>query len=288
MKNYSLTIDKLVEFQSIVQRCFPNSDVIIAGGCLRDILHEKEVSDIDVFIQLGDGESEVDWLQDSVFYQYDSGIKALAARLYSTHKEKLTPQGKAVYDGNSCFRIVDLPEGFRMYPVQLIFRDEDPKEMINSFDFGLCQVWLDRGKLRMSSDYWRDHERQTFHYRPESKAAGRVTSAERIRKLQAKYPGWNFRGVEKIMREEVQVTFPLGPVVKRETPPPPAKKRAEEPLKPGFSRGPDGLIYDPAKNPPDFKRLADAKKIEVKVDVIVELTPKEIADQAVSLPRPRA
>ena len=178
----TISIEKLNEFQRVIQKFFPEKKVIIAGGAPRDILHGKKVKDIVVFIE-------------SKLFPKFSIIEAIGDML---HTEPTFTEDNTAY--NKAFEVVNYDRGPCMLPVQLIFPRRDPVQDIKeTFDYGLCQVWLDGGrKIHTTPAYWRDHNSKTFHFLLEG---GGSASSDHTERLQAKYPEWRFQGHWELSRE---------------------------------------------------------------------------------------
>lgn len=219
--NPSLSIEHLQSLCRLVQTCFPQANVAIAGGATRDLLHGVPVKDIDVFIKLDDGVQWTDgygipWVDivtNKMLYQrwYD-GCDNLAGKLHSEWKGDWHNQdddsivdnlANAKNYGYGAFSLVDLPQGFRMYPVQLVFIDQLPEVNIrNHFDWGLSQVWVTPNQLRWTPAYFRDRERDTLTYLPSREPnPQRIESSwHRLQRLKTKYPGRKIVGEGRLER----------------------------------------------------------------------------------------
>lgn len=174
-----LTIPKLQAFALEVRKAFPESGAIVAGGAVRDLLHDRPVKDIDVFLRL-----DIGTFSPGLARFERAGWPAAAA-------------GWPAYP-DSIFT-VDIPAGVHMTPAQLVFVPVDPEWFVeNVFDFGLSQAWVTPGRLRMTSAYWADHFSRSITYlrsRGDDIPAPelRASSARRAERLREKYAGWRFR-----------------------------------------------------------------------------------------------
>lgn len=207
----SVSISHLQEIAQLVHRCFPTSSAAVAGGCLRDLMHGKPVSDIDVFISLGDeGQDPGDWIEeDSLFNEYKNGMRKLAESLYSTKKRvERKCEGGSDYSSSFIREVWEFPEGFRMYPLQLVFSSESPVDTVrDDFDFGICQAWTSGGRVQTTPAYKSDDAHRKFELMNQD--TGRPTTWERLQKLRAKYPGWRFVGTVGIKEPlKLEVTAP--------------------------------------------------------------------------------
>lgn len=219
--NPSLSIEHLQDLCRLVQKCFPQAHVAIAGGATRDLLHNVPVKDIDVFIQMDSGLTWRDGYgvechdivsNGELYGRWYTGCEELAAALHSewngtwhdTEDDSLIDNlGNAKGYGYGAFSLVDFPPGFRMYPVQLVFIDQHPEENIrNHFDWGLSQVWVTPNQLRWTSAYYRDRDLNTLTYLPSVEPnPQRVRSSwDRLERLKLKYPKRKLVGVGRLER----------------------------------------------------------------------------------------
>ncbi len=225
----TLSIPKLQDFCGVLAKCFPRADIAIAGGAVRDILHNKPVKDIDCFIYLDPVKAQsrpldeliTTWHCDEELYmQWYDGCSELATKLYCEWQGKWHPEHRSLGLRNDrgysygAFSLVDFPKGPHMHPVQLVFINEHPFDNVkNHFDFGLSQCWVTQAGLGMTSAYWADRERHRITYlrsKVEPNEQRRKSSKERAVRLQAKYPGWTFDRLWQLDWEELklEVTFP--------------------------------------------------------------------------------
>lgn len=203
----TISIPKLQEFCGVLARCFPKAEIAIAGGAVRDLLHNKPVKDIDCFIYLDPVKAQsrpldeliTTWHDDEDLYaMWFDGCEALGTHLYCSYEMDGDPMDLFNGKGYSyaAFSLVDYPKGPHMHPVQLIFINEPPLDNVRDhFDFGLSQCWVTQAGLGMTPAYWRDVELHRITYlrsRVEPNEQRRKSSKERAERLKAKYPGWKF------------------------------------------------------------------------------------------------
>lgn len=185
----NLTIPKLQALCGTVARCFPEGIVRIAGGALRDLLHDKPVKDIDVFICLQNTEGDGGWYDGC----HELG-QILHCEFQTSGTDCLDLRNSEGYSYGA-FRLVDYPTGLHWHPVQLVFIEEHPVDNVkNHFDFGLSQVWCSENTLRMTPAYWFDHynHRITYLQSTEPNEQRRLSSKQRAERLKLKYQGWKF------------------------------------------------------------------------------------------------
>lgn len=142
----------------------------IAGGYVRDLILERPISDIDVYVKNGKGVS-TKHLPDSNFYQ-----------------KKLT---------TSAYRLKFIEEIWenRAVPVQIMLINKPPKEVVeNDFDYGICQAMIDWANGVRVSEYFKiDRNRKCLTMLPREEHSPfqlYKTMWERRNKLQIKYPGF--------------------------------------------------------------------------------------------------
>lgn len=212
MKRFSL--QQLQALCGMVNDSFPHAHVVIAGGALRDTLHEKPVKDLDVFIRL-----DIDSDDERLYQEWYDGCTKLACKLGNGYSDittwvgsnnwpprpiegsgSLDPDLKGSRNNKGysygAFSLVDFTPGYYNTPVQLVFIAEDPvKNVRDHFDFGLSQVYCTRNTLRMFPPYWKDKDLKRITYTPSVEPNDQriMSSMLRLRRLQEKYAGWSFQ-----------------------------------------------------------------------------------------------
>lgn len=187
----NLSIAKLQVLAGEIQRFFPTSHIAIAGGCVRDLLSNREVKDIDVFIQLGSTD------ESERANEHYNGCDLLGKWLHCNpvYEGDLLDLTNSKGYSYGAFALVDYPTGWRGHPVQLVFIDEHPVDNVTRhFDFGLSQCWVTPNQLRMTKAYWFDYFNQRITYLPSAapNEQRRLSSKHRAERLKAKYKGWRF------------------------------------------------------------------------------------------------
>lgn len=178
----AVTIPQLQQFLALVQRCFPDTPSIIAGGAVRDTLNGRPVKDIDVFLH-----SSPDDL---------TGCQKLADALYDRDFAGWGENAAADYPENdNTFSVVTLTKGIGSSPCQLIFLNRDPVENVKQhFDFDISKCWVTRYKVWATPDCRAAMVNKRVSYCPGLKAnkEQRGSSRERLARLKLKYPSWYF------------------------------------------------------------------------------------------------
>lgn len=165
-----------IETLKDIQFIFPTA--VIAGGCLRDFLYDKEVKDIDIFIQTEDAAPSVRGLELAL------GVELRP--LSQTTETEEYQQFAAETDRN----LIEI-YSFVRYGIehQIIFLKPDP-EMVNKFDLSFCQITTDGKEVFMSELYF-----ATVNTREVTLGKGRELNARiigRIIRFSKKYPELTF------------------------------------------------------------------------------------------------
>lgn len=190
----NLSIRKLQDLCGVISSIFKGCEVVVAGGALRDLLHDRQVKDIDVFIQ-GEFDPFEDEADEMEWHCKKLGTKLHCDPVFEWEHHNGGESGST----HSCFSLVDYPMGLHWHPVQLIFIEDSPRENVKRhFDFGLSRVWCSATQLRMEPEYWKDHYRQCISYTPSDEPTPErmLSSARRLQRLKLKYPNWRFEAFE--------------------------------------------------------------------------------------------
>ena len=213
--DHSIIPQEWKKFLATVQQFFPSA--IIAGGALRDLITEKPIKDVDIFIHDPELQSDIrdsgllekladalgimligeDEKTDRDFIRIDNDFKAIKAGF----AEEVIQAGgiDSEYLDSDCDRSVY--EAFMNYIVtikynsvlyQLILIETEPKSYVyNDFDFGICKVFFDGNKLTPTEEFWYDLEHRQITF------AGKFSVGQAIHTLFThreniikKYPGW--------------------------------------------------------------------------------------------------
>jgi hypothetical protein len=213
--DHSIIPQEWKKFLATVQTFFP--DAIIAGGALRDLIAEKPVKDVDIFIS--DLDMNADILNDGLLDKLATalGIKVLSKgdkpdRDYVMIDEDFKALKNEAFDGKVAQAITSseyvdsdsvrsVYESFINYIVtvkynsvlyQLIFVEAPTKQYVyNDFDFGLCKIFFDGNKLTITEEFWYDLENKQITF------AGKFSVGQAMHTLFVhreniikKFPGW--------------------------------------------------------------------------------------------------
>jgi len=203
------------KFLSTVQTLFP--DAVIAGGALRDLIVEKQVKDVDIFVSdmdmnvniiengqlqklaetLGIVYLNEDEESDRDFVRVDNDFKQVKTDIFDRNV-KAAIKSSEYMDGDDQRSIY---ESFINYIVtvkynsvlyQLIFIEAPTKQYVyNDFDFGICKIFFDGNKLTVTEEFWYDLENKQITF------AGKFSTGQAIHTLFVhrenmvkKFPGW--------------------------------------------------------------------------------------------------
>lgn len=127
---------------SELQQDFP--EAVIAGGCLRDLIHGVDIKDVDIFIPNAD---KVQADLDDYKLQHSTQIIRQVKRAYDDWDE-------------------DVEEVFTLkigsLTVDVIGVSVEPDQIISRFDFGLCQIQYDGIDVYYTKEFEKDYLTKTF------------------------------------------------------------------------------------------------------------------------------
>lgn len=157
-----------------IQRVAPVS--IIAGGALRDLIHEVEPKDIDIFVSAGEDTIEnrlleIEW--------------ALNTHGYERHRAHVM----GYISGGEVTKSVEFrgPEG--MIPVNVIVTPAPRLDLdwIERFDFTVCQIAFDGERVFSTHACDADHRAKVFRFTREDDME---RSQMRVERIMQRYPDW--------------------------------------------------------------------------------------------------
>jgi hypothetical protein len=181
---------------------------VIAGGAIRDMYHERMVSDVDIYIHhpayIGKpATSEIPLhhpMNSSMWLDYWSDV--LKLRPSATRSQILRDNVKmhfSQYDDpgkpdeeQDIVAVWNVFKGFNLY--QIIFTAIEPIEYINNqFDFGICKAYCDGSKVHYTGDFMRDSRNKTITFVGKGMSVARIKRCmtEHLPRIQEKYPGYN-------------------------------------------------------------------------------------------------
>lgn len=211
--DHSIIPPEWKKFLATVQQFFPSA--IIAGGALRDLIVEKPIKDVDIFIsdmdmnvdqtgvfeQLANAlgiamlqeceESDRDFLRvDNDFKSIKVDFSDVAAKTGQINSEYLSADSDRVVYESFINYIVSVKYNSVIY--QLILTEAEPKSYVyNDFDFGICKIFFDGNKLTATEEFWYDYENKQITF------AGKFSVGQAIHTLFThreniikKFPGW--------------------------------------------------------------------------------------------------
>lgn len=194
-----LTVDRLTSFGASMKRAIGGrAPLAIAGGAVRDVLNNRPVKDIDIFVQVPDWEHEP--LEASELI--DEVVAAANKLFYSTgvSRESTTVRDPGGHDDTSdisydIHSVWHWSSGFNCYPCDIVFIKEEAVKCYEAFDFGLCQALVSPTYgLRTSRAYQRDVIEKTITYLL-GEGDQKERSKAHLGRFQPKYQGWKIRGI---------------------------------------------------------------------------------------------
>jgi hypothetical protein len=155
-----------VDYLTQIQQEYPQA--VLGGGCLRDLYHDKEVKDVDIFIP-NSTECSQDFLD-----AYSDAITA-----------KLSDYNGFANQDVSC--VLTMNNNIKS---ELIFITTPTA--IERFDFGICQIQFDGKSLLYSDHFMNDVTNKTFTLVRCDNSKQYDRSMTRYERLLQKYPNYKF------------------------------------------------------------------------------------------------
>lgn len=171
-----------------IRKIIPSA--IIAGGVIRDLYHDKQIHDVDIYVPndpasfIGNGSvySEIFWkthfdLKTNISFAIDSITSSTSGD--DEYEEK-----------NHINMTWNISKNEILYNIIIV--DIDPTEYVTKFfDVGLCKAYYDGTKIRLTSDFMRDSQNKTLTIVSESMSEEEFhyMMNKHIVKLQHKFPG---------------------------------------------------------------------------------------------------
>lgn len=123
----------------MIRETFPNA--VIAGGALRDLKMGKPIKDIDIF------------LSDTTEEQIDAFLVAQNAnQIYAIREMRCY----GAFSNKEVHRVLTYPKLVGEYDVEFIALDTQFENVLNRFDFGLCQIMYDGTNVITTSEFVTD------------------------------------------------------------------------------------------------------------------------------------
>ena len=175
-----------------VQRNFP--EAVIAGGALRDLDNDRQVKDIDIFVIDRGADVTTMLLDDAMGYpgvvlaeqiqEYENSTNGLVSVVdYSHNKPNLL-------NGTMDWLVQEAGPNFQFIVIDGAARDAPnfyfPDYLMNDFDIGLCEIYLNGPMIFTTENYRRDKDNKTLTCTPTLGKENRTQ--ERLIRISAKYP----------------------------------------------------------------------------------------------------
>jgi len=177
------------------------SGSIIAGGYYRDIYHNREFNDIDIFVHTNNSQSK--YIKSDA-YTTDFWAEVFDLNLDSfwsgDHIEEMEADDE--YDNlNDMDMVFELVKSEVKYNVVLV--ELDPIEYVNDvFDFGICKAYCDGQKVTFTKDFISDAENKTLTFTNKNVSTDSFCYSmnKHLRKLMAKFPNHQIYIPQKYMQ----------------------------------------------------------------------------------------
>jgi len=163
-------------------------DVILAGGAIRDVYHDKQIKDYDFFISRDNRDADI--------YDEDFWIETLnlnTTGILCDHIRNVSDDEDGSCSDSNHVEIVWEIEKYSGEIYNIVILDINPEKYVNEyFDIGLCKVYTDGNRLRLTSDFTHDSR-----YGVLTIVANDMTKQEffrmmdnHVHRLKQKYRGW--------------------------------------------------------------------------------------------------
>lgn len=163
-----------------VQEDFP--EAVIAGGALRDLLCEKPVKDVDIFIAMRPGYS-AEVVRHLLMNRLGSEVTTVIG-------QQLVEYSDALADVAAVFDVTQvLGDGTPVQVIMVAAETLSLHSVCDRFDFGICRVATNGREDFISPDFVHDLENRVFTCNSFGSAREKRSLA-RYERLQEKYQGW--------------------------------------------------------------------------------------------------
>jgi hypothetical protein len=164
-------------------------DAILAGGAIRDVYHNKNVKDYDLFVS---GNTTLDVYKDSFWEKQFSLGNELHVDDSITNLSDLSDSEDASCEGTTHVDTVwEVNKNGSLYNV--IILNANPTEYINRFfDIGICKTYSDGRRIRFTSDFMHDSRNHLLTIVSESMSQPDFNRMmdRHVAAVKLKYPGY--------------------------------------------------------------------------------------------------
>lgn len=147
-----LRLNKNVDFIAAllrIQKTIPSA--IIAGGLIRDLYHDKPIKDVDIYVPL-DAPDYNDEVSTCSRFFWNDIFKLKSSNDYI---ENMDGEGDEDYDSEDIGMVWEISAQNRLYNIIVV--NEKPIDYVEKhFDIGLCKVYCDGKKIRLTSEFLHD------------------------------------------------------------------------------------------------------------------------------------
>jgi hypothetical protein len=161
-----------------VQAYYP--EACIAGGALRDLLCNKPVKDIDVFISAKNVEGGMYGVREMLLALFGAPVNIIIGEALAEYSDALKDVAFTLetFIGDTPLQIIALHD------------DVTLESVVERIDFGICRVGTDGRRDLITEDFAYDLEHRQFTLRCNFNEPRLTRSKARHERLQAKFPGW--------------------------------------------------------------------------------------------------
>ena len=172
-------------------------NVVLAGGALRDLDLGLPVKDLDFFIAVGD-ESEAHHLNKLMGGEEVKDWDALDEDDRRCYPDSM----------REVIHVADLGKKVGGKTAQLIFINWGIWNIMDRFDYGLCQIMFDGERIKTTKAYEKDKKEKTLTVVRADSAAALASSVKRYRRWADKFPDHDW-----ILGVDVTGSESVGPFV---------------------------------------------------------------------------
>ena len=170
-----------------VQEKFP--EAVIAGGALRDLILDRPVGDIDIFVK-----AQGPYTEAHLKALFGDSIEKVSKEWVIKYAEHL-PELDSVWD------IKMRDADYHPFQVIALNMDVTPQSAVERFDFGICRVAHDGNRLYITPEFAQDADNHTFTALRVHNKQSTWDRIDRFLSPGSKYQGWEWRDPQELLRK---------------------------------------------------------------------------------------
>lgn len=173
MLNYEDIPKNIVSILEDIKRLHPGCPCVLAGGALRDLVTDKPINDLDIFIY--DPKDTRKCINVGILK-----LKPVINNCYVPPDERKGRISRAYKSNRSATEKV-----YKGYEVNLVYMPEHftAEDLIADFDFGICQIAFDGSNVIYTDAFESDIKNQTL-----TVISNSHTRKKHTKKMQKKFP----------------------------------------------------------------------------------------------------